>query len=102
MFYRVARSQKIKKAKFGQKQLQKRPNSQMVKRPNEGQIFVENKKNIKLILSISYIVASFDEIDPKWPQKDTFFFKIEKRPTDRIILFLETCFKKGQMATLIF
>jgi hypothetical protein len=26
--------------------------------------------------------------------------KAKKRPNDRIILFLENCFKKGQMATL--
>jgi hypothetical protein len=38
----VARSQKNKKAKFGHKQFQKRPNSQMGKRPNKGQIFKEN------------------------------------------------------------
>ncbi len=35
---RVA-SQKIKKAKFAHRQFQKRPNSEMGKRPNKGQIF---------------------------------------------------------------
>jgi hypothetical protein len=33
---RVARFQKIKKAKFGHKQFQKRPNSEMGKKAKEG------------------------------------------------------------------
>jgi hypothetical protein len=49
MSFRVARSQKIEKAKLRHEQFQKRPNLEMEKRPNKGQIFKKKKipKDIK-------------------------------------------------------
>jgi hypothetical protein len=101
--FRVARPQKIKKGKFGHKQCQKRPNSQMVKKAktNKGQILKENlQKYIKIFLKyhkMLYVLLKFCQNRPKKILFSSRLKKAKIRPNGQILLFLENRFKKGQI-----
>ncbi len=73
---RVARSQKIKKAKFGHNQFQKRPNSQMVKKAKFWRKFTKNIfKNFEVCFFLLYVLLKFCQ---NWPKKILFSSRLKK------------------------
>ncbi len=102
---RVARSQKIKKAKFGHKQFQKGQILKWWKRPKKAKFSKKIYQNMSKIFWNYIKCCMFCCNLAKIGLKRYYFLqdwkKAKKRPNGQIILFLENCFKKGQMATLL-
>ncbi len=101
-FPRVARSPKIKRPNLAISSL-KKPNSQMVKKAKLSKKIYQNISNKFWKIIICWM---FCWNLAKIGQKRYYYLhdrkKAKKRPNGQIILFLENCFKKGQMATLPF
>jgi len=95
---------KFKKAKFGHKPFQNRPNPQKGKRPNRGQISLKKIVDItrfKVRIQKNYELGSdFAKIGLKIYYFIQHSKKTKKWQNGKIILFLANSFKKGQKATL--
>jgi hypothetical protein len=93
LLYQGCQVPKVKKAKFGRKQFQKRPNSLIGKRPNFPKRFA---KIYQMTSKTSLNVICFVKKIAKICLKRCYFLKDPKRPNGQSILFLANSFKKAK------
>jgi len=86
---------KMKKSKFGHKQLQKGQILKNEKRTNKFKIFF---KITKFKVRILYSIASFAQFSQKQALKNTLIFNIKKTKCPNHLISGKS-FQKGQMAT---